>query len=166
MDPTNLLEELIDNGEKHARRVLLVRGEESLTPLYHLVNAEGEGAIVGVEFHSEAQKQIIVEKVREIAADFGAVAVLLMSEGWAVSYSLDVDKDDPVALGPSPSNHPRRIEVVSLAATDGKRTIGRMLFIKRIGGRIEALERRDPDTVENTVVEFGLADVLPRRTEH
>lgn len=129
---------LLDQGERHARRSLLLRRERQLTGLYHLVAPEGGyDRIVTCLWRNDIEKQITILAVKKLSREMGAVAALALAESWMVrlatgEYERRGDKMDP------PSQDPRRVEVVTIIATDGQTTRQRLLYIKRDqpGGRI------------------------------
>jgi hypothetical protein len=156
---------MLDGGEAHVRNILLKRGEKQLTPLYHLFGPPGgDHAIIPCQFQSEIQKQIMLAEVREIARKMGAVAALFMTESWMVKIDQRsswharrmLETMDP------PSQHPDRIEAVTIAATDGTEKAMRVLQIirNRPGGKIVSLIEEPPP--EDILSRF-LDGILPPR---
>lgn len=156
----DLLQDLLTSGERHARICLMEEGEEEVAPFYHLVSADGGHSLVLVQWRDEVDKRMVVQAVKEAARQFDAVAAMLVTEAWAADY----DSDGPGPDDPRPSQHPERIEIVSLVATDSKRMVGRVLEIKRdASGHITELERRPDQSAE---IISPMLDILPARVLH
>jgi hypothetical protein len=144
-DMTVDIQNLLDQGERHARSILLERREKSLAPLFHLVSPDGKhDAVVQVSWNNEITKQLRLIEVRRIAEEINAVASLMISEAWMVKAP-----KAPTAwhaqqalerMGP-PSQSPERVEVVSLAADNGTEKVIRLLQMIRDkpGGRVISL---------------------------
>jgi hypothetical protein len=127
------LTELLDQGERHARRILLERREKQLTAFYHLVAPRGPDRIVVCTWRNDIDKQLAVFQIKALSREMGAVAAMFISESWMLS----VPVGDPIPIDP-PAQDARRQEVVMMLATDGRETRARSLQIKRDkpGGRI------------------------------
>lgn len=135
------LHQLVDWAKTHARNVLVERREKQLLAFYHLVlPGEQKDAIIGVTWQNDIQKQLTMLGVKAAAQKFHATAAMFVGEAWMVR----LDKREPgldMSNLPAPSQHPDRIEVVQIVATDGPNTIATALEIKRDArGRVVALE--------------------------
>lgn len=109
------LDDLLENGERHARSVLLELGQKSVTGFYHLIT---------------------MAATRKLAREIGAVAAVWIGEAWVASY----DRDSIPRDRPMPSEAPNRMEVVVIIATDGDQTKARFLDMQRgEAGRVVAL---------------------------
>lgn len=152
MSPKPDLNTLLDAGEKHARRVLLLDGNPELLPMFHLVTPkEDEGDIVmACMWRDDTEKQMIVGTVRAKSHEVGAVAVMFIGEAWMLMVDnpgkTPWHMDRALEQAGPPSEHPNRVEIVALTVTDGKESRGRTLQIVRDkpGGKIISLVRQ-PD---------------------
>lgn len=164
------LGELLDRGEAHVRNMLLRDRAKSLTPIFHLVALDpSRDRVISVMWRNEIEKQLVLLEIKAAARDIDAVAVLVMTEAWTVSI-----KAAPTpwhaqraldAVGP-PSESPDRIEVVSIAVSDGENSRMRLLQMVRDkpGGRLVALvPHSDSGGGRNESVQGRIFDVLPRR---
>ena len=160
------LEELLDSGVQHARRILIEDRQKSLAHFYTLVLANGEMAVIPVQWQNDIQKQLMIAGVRQVALERQAVMAMGIAEAWSLTAPDTVqgkaegeawmnNLPDPI------SQNPQRQECVMVFATYGERKIAKMLHIKRDkpGGRIVALT---PNEMSGTI-EGRLIDVLPRR---
>lgn len=138
---TITLDDLLEKGEEHARIVLLELAQESLTPFYHLVTPPGqEDAVCFTEWGNEAEKQIMIAATQKLAREIGAVAAVWIGEAWVVKLTRPEGAPLRAPSMPMPSQHPDRIEVVVVIATDGDHTKVRSLEMKRgEAGRVVAL---------------------------
>lgn len=146
-EPT--VETLLDAGERHVRDMLLVQREKSLVPFYHLVGPDTH-AILMCRFGSEIEKQLQILAAKKAARQMGAKLAMFVAESWMVKMSVGEWERRGDTMDP-PSQDPRRIEVVSIAATDGKSSRGRLLQMERNrwNGRITGLVALpEPETAE------------------
>jgi hypothetical protein len=136
------LDQLLDQGEAHARQILLVDKKPDLVPFYHLVS-DGVDTIMPCTFGSQQEKDLAVFFATALARSIDATAVMFVSEAWtAVVAPGDVSPDGMVDV--LPSQRSDRVEVVMLVASDGDHSLGRSLLMKRDRkGRLVALERDD-----------------------
>ena len=163
------LEELLQSGVDHAHKILIEERRKTLTHFYNLVSRNGEMAMVMVHWQSEIEKEVMLAGVRKLAIERDAVMAMGLSEAWALSppkgviQTLEEGRRWMRNVGP-PAEHPQRQEVVMIFATDGERTIGKMLHMKRIrpGGRITALV---PEETDAGHFEGRIIDVLPKRQD-
>lgn len=138
------LDGLLDMGERHARDILLRRGEKSIAPFFHLVGPPGEDdRLVGAWWTNDAEKEATAEAVARLARDMQARAVMFVSEAWVVALTRSESRkafEDGYVL--APAHDPRRIEVVALTARDDQgKTVARDLIMERDAkGKIIALE--------------------------
>lgn len=131
------LDDLLENGERHARSVLLELGQESVTGFYHLITPpEQEDVVCFTQWEGEADKRAMMAATRKLAREIGAVAAVWIGEAWVASY----DRDSIPRDRPMPSEAPNRMEVVVIIATDGDQTKARFLDMQRgEAGRVVAL---------------------------
>lgn len=103
----------------HAEKTLLADGH--LAPLFIIIGADGRSTVVPAIFSDQETKAHFFNLARLTAIAEDAEAVLIRTEAWAVV-------GDDLAVGLSPSQSDRRIEVVSVAATAryGKKVIHRL----------------------------------------
>jgi hypothetical protein len=142
----DILAALVRTGERHAHKCLIERRLASLTGLYHLVAPEGGGqdAVFPCTWRNDIEKKILLFAVKATARKIGAVAALCVHEAWMTKIEKGLTpwhtRQRLENLTP-PSEDPKRQEIVMIAATDGQRTISKMLQIVRDkpGGRIIAL---------------------------
>lgn len=135
----NDLDKLLDQGEKHARKVLLEHRDPELQGFYHLIAPEGgQDQVIMTRWRNDIEKQLTILTIKSIAREMRAVAMLVMYEAWVLKLK---PGQEFLATTPRPSESPDRIEVVHLLATDGRNTKGKMLQMMRDkpGGRITAL---------------------------
>lgn len=135
------VDELLARGEAHARKILLEDREGALTSFYHLVCEGGdEDIIIPCPWRDEAEKQVFLDIVRNIARVVEAIAVMFCGEAWIVEVN------DPAKIeGMDPaSQQPGRIEVVTIIAAVGSEIAHRVLHIVRDkpAGRIVALAEK------------------------
>lgn len=132
------LDEMLAQGEAHARKVLLEGRKEALTAFYHLVSSEGENVIIPCPWRNAAEKEVILDVVKQVARQIDAVGVMFVGEAWMVEVK------DPAKIGDMdpPSQQPGRIEIVSILATVGPEQGARALRMVRDkpGGRLVALK--------------------------
>jgi hypothetical protein len=168
---TDILADLVRSAERHAHKCLIERREPSLMGLYHLVAPEGGGqdAVLPCAWRNEIEKQIFLFTVKAAARQIGAVAAVCVHEAWMTRIPVGPTpwhaKRARENLTP-PSQDPQRREVVMIAATDGKRTLSKMLQIVRDkpGGRIVALVEDDLPhaSLEGRMIE----GIIPERRTH
>lgn len=163
------LEMLIESGVQHAQRVLIEERNPRLAHFYHLVARDGQSTLIPVAWENDIQKQLTLAGVRAAAKTVDAVMAMGIAEAWALHGPRGVaDKKAAQewmdSVGP-PSESPQHQEVVMIFATDGERTIGKMLSMKRDkpGGRITALVADDSSFPSDGTFEGRLIDVLPKR---
>ncbi len=137
MDATVDLDGLLERGEKHARRMLLERREESLRPFYFLVGDDGKHTLIPIMWSNDVQKQLAVAAIKDAARKAGAVAALLVHETWR----LDTRYTKRPWAGERPAESPDRMEAVQIVAMAKGQTRERSLHIvrDRPGGRIVSL---------------------------
>jgi len=141
------LDKLLDNGEEHARKILLEERHKSMMGIYHLVAPEGgTDRVIGVSWENDIEKQITVLSIKDVSREMKAVAALMIHEAWMLKLNRSTPntswhRDRLLANLPRPSESPDRIEVVHLIATDGRETKSRALQMVRDkpGGRLIAL---------------------------
>lgn len=163
---TITLEMLIESGVQHAQRILIEERKPRLSHFYHLVSRDGKSTLIPVAWENEIQKQLTLAGVRAAARTVDAVMAMGIAEGWALHGPPAKNREQANEwmdrVGP-PSESPQRQEVVMIFATDGERTIGKMVRMQRDkpGGRIVALV---PDEFPSEgTFEGRLIDVLPKR---
>jgi len=149
-----VITDLLDAGEKHARNILVKRRDKSLTAMFHLVAPDGRpDAVISTPWGNDLQKQIMVAAVKSQAREMHATAALFLSEAWMATESIPLTewhRKRAAEHFTPPSQRPDRVEVVSMIATDGRDTHGRMLQIVRDkpGGRVIDLVRDGPDKTD------------------
>ena len=136
---TITLKQLLDNGERHAREILLKRRQKMLMPFYHLVTADAN-FLVPVQFNGDFEKDLAVLQVKTLAHAKQAIMAMFVAESWMAVYG----KDDNLETAPRPSQRPNRVEVVMLVATDGNSVEGRVLrMVRDRQNRLTGLEVHD-----------------------
>lgn len=114
------LDELLLLAEVAIHDLLIDQGQPELGAVYHLVAPLGKhDLIVQCLWNNDQEKAAVVADVRQRAQALGAIAVLFMTEAWAVHRPLawtPGPHDDP------PAEHPERQEIVIAVASDGLRT--------------------------------------------
>ncbi len=113
----------------HAEKTLLQDGH--LAPLFIIIGEDGRSTVVPAIFSNQETKAHYFNLARLTAIAEDAEAVLIRTEAWVV-----VGED--LAVGLSPSQSDRRIEVVSLAATAryGKKVIHRLSLREILRGAV------------------------------
>jgi hypothetical protein len=131
---TDIIDNLLQVGELHARKILLELKQKELTPFYHLAGGEGEkDAIIPCSFTNDFQKQLTFLAAQSIAKQIKAVAGMFVAESWVLCVKADTYQ--VFDQMPRPSQHPDRIEVVMMVATTGRETRSRSLRIIRAGNK-------------------------------
>lgn len=152
------LNELLEMAHQQARRVLIGKAGEQLTPLWHLINEDGEEKVIGTPFDGEAQKRILCAYMRQFMAENHVVRYSFLSEGWAVMLPKGIDHKTVER----PVNHPDRREMVMAFACDREQTLSRWWFIKRDRrGRVTALPE---EVMDRNSPMLGLFDNLLARS--
>lgn len=132
-------DKLLDQGEKHARKVLLEHRDPELQGFYHLIAPEGgQDRVIMTRWRNDIEKQLTVLSIKATAREMRAVAMLVVYEAWMLKLK---PSQEFLANTPRPSESPDRIEAVYLLATDGRNTKARMLQMLRDkpSGRITSL---------------------------
>jgi len=139
------LDDLLDVGERHVRKILLKRGEPMLQTFFHLIAPEGEkDAIIPCNWRDDYDKDVTVACVKATATLMKAVMALYVSEAWMLelpppltSWHAQHQMDNL----PRASESPDRVEVVQLMAHDGTTVKGRTLQMvrNRPGGKLISL---------------------------
>jgi hypothetical protein len=148
--PLDTLTWLLRCGERHARRVLLKDAADQMMPFYHLVTPEKQDVVLACEWDSLDEKLAAMAIAKHTAHDLHATAALFVTEAWVVKRKLDGVPNtewhrrrfkEMLQDNTPPMEHPDRIEVVAMFATDGKDT--RSIILQTIrdkpGGKIIAL---------------------------
>jgi hypothetical protein len=156
------LDELLDNGERHAHRILIDEREQSLAPFYHFISAD-QSVIMPCRWQNDIQKQLTIHAAKKVAREVNATMAMFIGEAWMTSVPAPLTawhEKRMLQNMPSPSQSPDRVEVVQLTATDGKTSRARMLQIIRDkpGGRIISLVR--DKGIEGTNIAGQLIDGL------
>jgi len=166
------LEELIDLGEGHARRILLEKREEEMAPLWHLVTPEGEqDFIIMTPWSRDFEKKMAVAKIKEMAHEHRAIAIGFVIECWMLVQNVPEGtpntpwhREQALRNIPfvRPSQSPDRIEAVMILAHDKERTIakGFQTIRDKPGGRIVSLVEHMP-IGESTFESWMLEGMLP-----
>src|SRR4029077_13672210 len=144
---------LLDMAEWHARRMLLEGGCKSLQAMYYLVappGSESDGAIIPCMWHNDLEKEITVLTVKKLSRKIGAIAALFVSESWMVTL---LESEYRRENADPPSQDPRRIEVVTLVATDGRVIRQRYLQMIRAtpGGPLVGLQTMNKEEAGSTI---------------
>jgi hypothetical protein len=152
----NLLQFMVDLGEKHARNILLERHEPELSPIMHFVNARGQHQIVTLVWSDDTEKLLAMAGARNIAHAMNATAMMFMDEMWRASYKMQKEYVRP-------AERPDRREVVLAVATDGIDQVAREWQIVRTrpGGPIMALVDSPLDGMELKLA--ILEGILPKK---
>lgn len=165
------LDIMIDTAEDFARRVLLEKKQKQLMPSFLLIQPDDSAEIIQVEldFNIDLQKQLLRAKMRALMQEKGTIMYSFISEAWQSPEGIPPEKVKRDAQGiyyhspdvPRPSQHPNRIEVVMVMATDGIRAKYKQWLIKRdYKGAIRDLVP-DRDMEGDTVIS-PFADLLTR----
>ncbi len=164
-----LLKEMVDLGGKHARRILITEGAKQLTPVFHLVAADGAHQIVAAIWTNDDEKDAVLGQVRQIAHQMNAVAVMMINEAWMASYDKPLTSWHADRQGPyvRPSERPDRKEVVIASALDNEDnnvTQTWQIVRSRPGGPIIALMNAYDSEKENMGFKpYILERILPKR---
>jgi hypothetical protein len=139
------INELLDRAEAHARTVM-IGGKEELTPLAHLVRADGEDIVLATPWRDVAEKELTFRTLAALMRDDQVVRYMLLHEGWMrkaepgevdrLNASGELPRVDPIC------QHPKRVEVVmAIGVEKGGKTV-RMWETKRDkrGNCVELIE--------------------------
>jgi len=166
------LDDLLDVGERHARKILLQRREPMLQTFFHLVAPEGEkDAIIPCNWRDDYEKDVTVATVKATAAIMKAVMALYVSEAWMLTLPPPLTSwhaQHQMDNTPRPSESPDRVEVVHIMAYDGITAKGRTLQMvrNRPGGKLISLVLIPEADTENTGYVGRMIDgIIPPRKE-
>jgi hypothetical protein len=115
-------------------------------------------------------KEATIIEVKRRAREMGAVAVMSISEAWMsrVVAPTPWHLNRRLPTMPPPSEDPQRREIVVIAATDGERSVAKLLQIVRDkpGGRIMSLVLDEPPDDGGGVKIGGqmIGGIIPRRS--
>lgn len=128
---TTELDTLLVYAGDFAKQRLVTDGETSITPMYDFVDAEGKHSVTVMPWRNEERRRYMAA-AGLLAIKFNAVAACFISEGWMVEVGPPLTswhKDRAMQI--TPSEHPDRIEIVQVIATDGETTKARIWQIVR-----------------------------------
>jgi hypothetical protein len=154
------LDQLLDLGEDHARRVLVQLGLREMTPIFHLISPTVSKPIA-CRWRNDAEKEVILAGVWALSREMGATMGSCVSEGWMLKIPTSWHVDRELAKGPVREN-PNRVECVHVMATDGVTQKARILQTIRDkpGGKvIDLILESESNTFSGRMVD-GL--IVPR----
>lgn len=126
--------QMIEMHKEQAKRFAV--SPEGVQPVVFLYVEEGNDLAVPGQFENDKQKHWFFEQVRALAKDKGAYGGMWICEAWCLKCDednyVDPDSDDYVR----PSEHPERIEILSILAADHAGTTCLTVEIKRDGDKI------------------------------
>jgi hypothetical protein len=128
---TTELDTMLAYAGNFAKQRLVKDGETSITPMYDFVDAEGKHSVTVMPWRNEERRRYMAA-AGLLAIKFNAVCACFMSEGWMVQVDTPLTswhKDRAMQI--TPSQHPDRIEIVQVIATDGETTKARIWQIVR-----------------------------------
>lgn len=157
-------EAVLELGKAYVESIMRERGEIGLMIFGH---GEDNSLMAFPLDHlwgdSPLLRDIAIAAVKSKLKAAGAKTYLAVSEAWMVSHQMKDDEDVNAArltVG-SPSQHPDRIEVVSLIAGDATGTIGAVFLIKRKdNGRFDHLEAYAVIDRQPAMTDGRFADLL------
>lgn len=158
VDLTQLVEMLVEHGKAHARKILIERGETSLTPICNMFDRQGGSIIIVVRWSNDFEKQGMIAALRRKAKEMDAKAVLYISEAWFYHPN---DGDDLIPA----SQHPKRLECVSIYVTDGTHTkyvLLEMIRDPHTERVTDLIERKMPEGLE---IESIFDGIIPSTTQ-
>jgi hypothetical protein len=122
------LEEMLEVGGAHARQTMIGRTGE-MTPIAHLVQADGNDIIIGTPWADEREKAITMAMLAVLARTGDVIRYMVLHEAWMSEAPEGAKLDDPpIAM---PSNDPGRKEIVVAAAVERGRRMVRVWETKR-----------------------------------
>lgn len=107
------LDQLLELGEQHARRVL-IGGKEELVPMFHLVYPDGASMVIGAPWHNDAEKDATVNAIRAAMQIGDVIRYGFVCEAWTLHLA------PGEAMDIRPSESPNRVEMVCVSACDLK----------------------------------------------
>jgi hypothetical protein len=136
------LEELLQHGGEHARLTMVGRTDE-MTPIAHLVQADGNDIIIGTPWADEREKAITLAMLAALARAGDAIRYMVLHEAWMAKAPEGAKLDDPPPV--MPRDDPNRMEIVVAAAVERGRRIVRVWETKRDadGKCIDLVEQPD-----------------------
>jgi hypothetical protein len=136
------LEELLQHGAEHARNTLVGRADE-MTPIAHLVRADGADIILGTPWRDATDKEITMKVLAHLMREGNVIRYMVLNEAWVTKAPKGAKLDDPPSV--MPSDDPDRKEIVVAAAVERGRRIVRMWETKRdaSGACVDLVEQPD-----------------------
>src|SRR5665213_4059533 len=131
---SEVLDELIELAERGARRNFKNDPRTQLLLTFIGRTRYGRDVIIGVEHKTTFEKIVSYAHVKKVFREHQVVAYVQVAESWLAEVEGGQIPDLP------PSQHPKRQEIVSIAATDGINSKAKLLIIVRArDGRVVEL---------------------------
>jgi hypothetical protein len=149
------LHTLLDDAERHIRRVLLEKKEPELVPMFVMATKRGGIILCPTPWRNDEEKRLMIEALRREMRKEGAEAYCFMSEAWTAVQPKGWKPGD--SEGPAASHRPDRQEIVFALAADRERTIQRQWRIVRgEAGTIVKLDldKEPPDAIVGRMSEL------------
>lgn len=160
-DRPDLLTQLLDAGEQHARVILLEMRAPQLQAFYHLITpGRLSDTVIPCLWTNPREKEHTVAAVKAEARKIGAIAAMFLGEAWALKLPPGKLPRDL----PRRAESPDRIEVVQIIVTDGKHTRQRIMQMIRDkpGGTLISLVTQQAGDEDN-FVGLLIDDIIPVR---
>jgi hypothetical protein len=104
------INELLDRGAEHARRVLVGEKGAEMIPTWHIQTPEGEPDIIaGTPWNGDRDKEFIIFAMRRLLRDKKAESYSFMSEAWMATE----DIKHPTGLMPREREDRREVVIIN-----------------------------------------------------
>ena len=139
MGGTMTIEELLKAGESQIRRVLIGTKDE-LTPIAHLVRADGRNVIAATPWRNATEKDMTLRMLHSVMQDDQIARYMLIHEAWmrvaepgefTAEQLAAIQTGDAMPAVGRIEEHPNRIEVVMALAVEKEGKTVRCWEIKR-----------------------------------
>ena len=125
--------------------VKIFHSYEEVKPLIFIFPREGEMVRV---IPIRGDKETVARLAQDICLRIGAVAGVVVSEGWSVTFNKETEWD-----GTAPSKHPDRVEILQVSLYS--RSVNRMKAWKIIrDGKSKSLEDHGEDSFDRVESRF------------
>jgi hypothetical protein len=130
MTKQSKLQELFDNAAANAARIFNESGE--VLPMWHAVYGNDENVLIATPWSGDEEKQIAVDMLRHLFRRERVKRFAFIVEAWtATSRAEDIAAKGEGYVGPPPSEHPDRREVLMITAEDHGSSIMGFYYILR-----------------------------------
>lgn len=156
MSDDELLAELANKAEIHAREILVKEQHAEMVPLWHVVT-KAQNMIIGTPWRDDDQKALCQGYIRNLLKTEGGRAYCMTSEAWMAKYAeneIDIESAKWPAI--RPIDRKDRMEVVTIFATTRSKQLMRTFeTIRDKDGKITDLKleisNEKPDAIRGAM---------------